>query len=200
MLLYQNMISNFIYLTFFTTTNLVFAQIRLDSNKIVQWKLWQRNKRKKESGQNFRSAIDVPSGFLQSLFNRKCLNRKQIIFKMGQPRPLFGLFSVFSSKHYNFLQQIYVKKCPSSIRCRDSNPRPSECESLPITTRPGLPPNNIIFSLSFFEIGFKCNDPIIGLSLTRQWAIGVLEMVLSHCYSCIRYSSYNNYMLPLRFR
>ena len=30
--------------------------------------------------------------------------------------------------------------CPSSIRCRDSNPRPLECESPPITTRPGLPP------------------------------------------------------------
>ena len=27
---------------------------------------------------------------------------------------------------------------PSSIR--DSNPQPLECESLPITTRPGLPP------------------------------------------------------------
>ena len=29
---------------------------------------------------------------------------------MGQPRPLFCLFSVFSKKHYNFLQQINVKK------------------------------------------------------------------------------------------
>ena len=28
-----------------------------------------------------------------------------------------------------------------SIRCRDSNPRPFEHESSPITTRPGLPPN-----------------------------------------------------------
>ena len=28
---------------------------------------------------------------------------------------------------------------PSSIRCRDSSPRPLECESPPITTRPGLP-------------------------------------------------------------
>ena len=33
-----------------------------------------------------------------------------------------------------------LKKCPSSKRCRDSNPRPLERESLPITTRPGLPP------------------------------------------------------------
>ena len=57
--------------------------------------------------------------------------------KMGQPRPLFHLFLVFSLQ---FLQQIYVKKCPSSTRCRDSNPRPLDREPLPITTRPGLPP------------------------------------------------------------
>ena len=56
-------------------------------------------------------------------------------FKMGQPRPLFRLFSVFSNKHYKFLQQIYVKKCPSSIWCRDSNPQPSQREYPPITTR-----------------------------------------------------------------
>ena len=48
---------------------------------------------------------------------------------MGQPRPLFHLFSVFSYKLYNFLQQR-----------RDSNPRPFEHESSPITTRSGLPP------------------------------------------------------------
>ena len=29
--------------------------------------------------------------------------------------------------------------CPSWFRCRDSNPRPKERESPPITTRPGLP-------------------------------------------------------------
>ena len=32
-----------------------------------------------------------------------------------------------------------MKKCPSNIRCQDSNPRTLERESLPITTRPGLP-------------------------------------------------------------
>ena len=64
-------------------------------------------------------------------------------FKMGQPRPLFVYFRSFSNKHYKFLQQIYVKKCPSSIRCRDLNPRPLEHESLPITTRPGLPPMDL---------------------------------------------------------
>ena len=59
---------------------------------------------------------------------------------MGQPRPLFHLFSVFFKQTIQFLQQINVKKCPSSIRRWDSNPRPLERESPPITTRPGLPP------------------------------------------------------------
>ena len=56
----------------------------------------------------------------------------------------FRLFSVFSIKyHYNF-----YNKYPSSIRCLDSNPRPSERESLPITTRPGLPPKSVNFLAS----------------------------------------------------
>ena len=47
---------------------------------------------------------------------------------------IFGLFK----QTLQFLQQINVKKCPSSIRCRDLNPQPLEHESRPITTRPGL--------------------------------------------------------------
>ena len=47
---------------------------------------------------------------------------------------IFGLF-----KHIiQILQQINVKKCPYSIRCRDSNSQPFDYES-PLTTRPGLP-------------------------------------------------------------
>ena len=65
---------------------------------------------------------------------------KKIVDKNG-PNPasfslIFGLFK----QTLQFLQQIYVKKCPSSIWCWDSNPWPSECESIPITTTPGLPP------------------------------------------------------------
>ena len=60
--------------------------------------------------------------------------------KMGQPRPpLSFIFRLFMQTLLHFLQLIYVKNV-SSIRCRDSNPRPSEHESPPITTRPGLPP------------------------------------------------------------
>ena len=69
---------------------------------------------------------------------------------MGQPRPLFCLFSVFFKQTLQFLQQINVKKCPSSIRRRDSNPRPLDREPPPITTRPGLPPKKVFFTLQIF--------------------------------------------------
>ena len=72
---------------------------------------------------------------------------------MGQPRPLFHLFSSFFNQISQFLQQINVNKCPYSIRCRDSNSRPLKHESPPITTRPRLPPGN--------------------KSLTRRWKFNV---------------------------
>ena len=56
---------------------------------------------------------------------------------MDFPQPLFHLFSSFQT-NITILQQIYVKKCPSSKCCWDSNPQPSEYESPPVTTRPGL--------------------------------------------------------------
>ena len=52
----------------------------------------------------------------------------------------FIYFRLFQTNVITILQQINVKKCPSGIQCRDLNPRPSERESLPITTRPGLVP------------------------------------------------------------
>ena len=64
---------------------------------------------------------------------------------MGQPRPIFRLFSVFSNKHhYNSYNKYMWKKCPYSIQCRDSNPQPSERVSLPFTTRPGLPSYSLV--------------------------------------------------------
>ena len=50
---------------------------------------------------------------------------------------LFFIFGLFKQT-IHFLQQINVKKCPSSIWRWDSNPWPLEHESLPITTRPVL--------------------------------------------------------------
>ena len=60
-----------------------------------------------------------------------------LYFLMGHPRPLLRLFSFFQ-KTIQFLLQLYAKICLSSILwCWDSNPRPPEHESSPITTRPG---------------------------------------------------------------
>ena len=56
-----------------------------------------------------------------------------------------------------------MKKCPSSIQCPDSNPRPLDCESLPITTRPGLPPNSSL----------KCYPPPMLIWLSSQTCTSV---------------------------
>ena len=66
----------------------------------------------------------------------------QSVFKNGPTQASFSfIFGLFKQISLQFLQQIYVKKCPSSLQCQDLNPRPSEHEFLPITTRPGLPPS-----------------------------------------------------------
>ena len=46
--------------------------------------------------------------------------------KMGHPRPLNYLFSVFFKQTIQILQQMNVEKCPSSFRFWDSNSRPSD--------------------------------------------------------------------------
>ena len=58
-----------------------------------------------------------------------------ISVKMGQPRSLFDLFSSLQT-HITFFITNKCEKCPSSIRCWDSNWQTLEHESPPITTRP----------------------------------------------------------------
>ena len=68
-------------------------------------------------------------------------DKPQICFLNGpSPASFTFIFGLFQTNINTILQQINVKKCPSSIRHWDSNPRPSDRESPPITTRPGLPP------------------------------------------------------------
>ena len=61
----------------------------------------------------------------------------------------FSFIFVFSNKlTLQYLQQMNVKKCPSSMQCGDLNSPPSEHESPYITTRPGRAPSpdtNIYF-------------------------------------------------------
>ena len=68
---------------------------------------------------------------------------------MGQLRPLFVYCRSFQTSNTYFTTN-QCEKCPSSIRCRDSNPQPFEHESSPITTRPG----HVMFLLHNFLILF----------------------------------------------
>ena len=63
---------------------------------------------------------------------------KKPFLKGPFPASFFVYFRLFKQT-LEFVQQINVIKCPSSIWCWDSNPRPSEHVSIPISTRPGLP-------------------------------------------------------------
>ena len=83
--------------------------------------------------------IDVPSRSKASSGSSQ-KNTLKLIFKMGHPRPLFHLFSSFQT--LQFLHQINVKNVHPVCRCWDSNSWPWEHESPPITTRPGLLPQN----------------------------------------------------------
>ena len=70
---------------------------------------------------------------------KKCQNGPFLFLNGQTPVSFSFIFGLFKQTSLHLLQQICVKKCPSSIWCRDSNPRPSERESLPITTRPSHP-------------------------------------------------------------
>ena len=72
-----------------------------------------------------------------------------IIFKWANPGLFFVYFQSFQTNITIFTTTI-CEKCPSSIWCWDSNPQPSEHESLPITTRPGLPPLQLLLGLIVF--------------------------------------------------
>ena len=62
---------------------------------------------------------------------------KEFFFKkMGQSWPLFYVRSFQTNNTISTTNQ--CEKYPSNIWRRDSNPRPFEHESCPITTRPGL--------------------------------------------------------------
>ena len=75
---------------------------------------------------------------------------------------LFRLFSVFFKQtSLQILQQIYVKKCSSSIWCRDMNPRPLEREYLAIT----MPDETVLQfklrgSLPYERHGIKPNETL----------------------------------------
>ena len=68
--------------------------------------------------------------------------------KWANPGLFFVYFRFFQTNIITIFTTNICKKCPSSIRCWDSNRRTSERESLPITTRPGS-------VITLFGVGFK---------------------------------------------
>ena len=83
---------------------------------------------------------------------------------MGQPRSLFNLFLSFQTHITNFTTNRYVKKCPSCIPYWDSNSRPLEHESSPITTRPEPPPKNWKF------VDFEIIDALVLHIVDSLWS------------------------------
>ena len=69
-----------------------------------------------------------------------------LLFKKRSIPASFSLIFVVSNNNNN-LTTNKCENCPSSIRCRHSNPRPWENESPPITTRLGLSPKPLFLSL-----------------------------------------------------
>ena len=97
---------------------------------------------------------------------------------MGHPRPLLHLFLVFFKQRMQISQQIYVKKCPSSIWYFDSNSRPSEYESPPLTTRPGLPPFVSFLAWQICFIFSRTNFLPSRFRPSRRWSTSVLPWTL----------------------
>ena len=99
---------------------------------------------------------------------------------MGQHRHIFCLFSVFSNKHhYNFFNKYMWKMS----MCWDSNPRLSEHESPPITTRPGLPPD-CIYSLTIFLSRNACLH--VRLRHIHEYLILLATMIRWKCHSHLK--------------
>ena len=92
------------------------------------------------------AVVLVKRGHVLQLLKMQELFQKECSFLWAFP----GLF-LFILRH---LQQIHVKTFSFSIRCWDLNPQPSERESPLITTRPGLPPIQIIVLTKRF---YSCN-------------------------------------------
>ena len=74
-------------------------------------------------------------------------------FLNGPTPASFSFIFVLPNTHYIFYNKQDVKKCPSSIQCRDLNSRPLEHESPPITTGLYLRVHLFMTSLTGLKLG-----------------------------------------------
>ena len=117
-------------------------------------KIFQKFWTPKEAIQRIFLAVRIGFHLEGKVMREECLKRigvERRAVKIGQgsccdtvflngpsPASFSFIFGLFQTNINTILEQINVKKCPSSIQHQDSNPRPSKRESPPITTRPGL--------------------------------------------------------------
>ena len=104
---------------------------------------------------------------------KKAYRTKGNFLKINGPSTFYVYFCLFKQA-LQFLQQIYVKKRPSSIRCWYSNAQPSEHESAPITTRPGLLPQKWNFwseksTLTFISAHSFTSVTALEATTTARW-------------------------------
>ena len=83
----------------------------------------------------------------------ECCLLYYLFFKWTNPGIFFVYFWSFLTNNSIFTtNQCEKMSFPSSIGCRDSNPRLLEHQCSPITTRPGLPSLSTLFSL-YHDLG-----------------------------------------------
>ena len=123
-------------------------------------------------------------------------------FYRPTPTSFSFIFGLFKQNHYNFLQQINVKKCPSSIRRWDSNPQPFEHDSSPITTRPGLPPLWIdcdpllLIRVKLCRKRSICTSDNLAWS---NWQVGLHTTYLVECLYVLKDTNFKWSFTRLRF-
>ena len=103
--------------------------------------------------------------------------------KWANPGLFLVYFRSFQTNIITIFRKNNCEKCPSSIRCLDSNPRPLEREPLPITTRPGLPPDLFIFSLKC------CFLKRLGLTHNRSRGLPTFYRSFNSCNKILSTSS-----------
>ena len=90
---------------------------------------------------------------------------------MGHPRASFSFFQSFRINIVTIFITNQSEKisCTSRLPSWDSNPRPPEHESSPITTRPGLPPYKVLPSSRHISKMLL----LLRLNLARRWSMRV---------------------------
>ena len=102
-----------------------------------------------------------------------------------------GLFSIYFRSIQTNIVTIFTankcEKCPSSMRCRDSNSQPYDSESPPLTTRPGIRPRFYIFLPWCLGISVIVHNKYVGIFVS---IVRVLDLIF-----ILTVKAYTTYLL-----